>query len=238
MEYQALTYNLSGGLYQNLTQRLSEIGGTLTAVFSLRDAVARCEEQTFHLLVISPAEPSVCNDFIKSLRRICFMPVVILLDSVHADAACPILMGGADLCIPVEWPLDILTEHIMAVLRRYTKYNHYRGAQGAEAASFQEGDIYIDTARHVVKVRGRTVNLRPREFSLLLYFMQNSKAVLTAEKICEDAWGTAGIYNSGVAQPIRILRQAIEPDPSHPVYIETVRGIGYCFTAKKIETCE
>lgn len=68
--------------------------------------------------------------------------------------------------------------------------------------------------------------------------MRNPKVVLSAEQICENAWGTEGIYERGIAQPIRILRQAIESDPKHPVYIETVRMLGYRFTAKKVECCE
>lgn len=100
------------------------------------------------------------------------------------------------------------------------------------------GDFFIDPARRIVEVCGRLVNLRPREFSLLLYFMRNPHIVLTSEQICEHAWGMEGSYNQGVAHPIRLLRKAIEPDPPKPIYIETVHRVGYRFTACKVETCD
>lgn len=160
------------------------------------------------------------------------------MDNFHEDTACPVLTLGADLCVPVDWSLNILAEHIMAAFRRYTRYTHYQDICGTEAVPFQEGDISIDPARHTAAVRGQPVKLRPREFSLLLYFMRNPGIVLTAEQICEKAWGIDGAYDHGIAQPIRMLRQAIEPDPKKPFYIETVRQVGYRYTAKCVETCD
>ena len=82
------------------------------------------------------------------------------------------------------------------------------------------------------------MELRPREFSLLLYFMQNSGVILSAERICENAWGTDGIYDYGIAQPVRLLRLAVEPNPRKPIYIETVQRVGYRFTEKRVEICD
>ena len=100
------------------------------------------------------------------------------------------------------------------------------------------GDVYKRQARRIVMVQGRSVDLRPREFSLLLYFMQNPKIVLTAEQICEHAWEMEGSYNRGVSGPIALLRKGIEPDISNPCYIETIPRIGYRFTAYRDETCD
>lgn len=120
-----------------------------------------------------------------------------------------------------------------AQLRRYTEYNHYSDPGKAEIASFQVGDIFIDPARRIVEVRGQLVSLRPREFSLLLYFMRNPNIVLTSEQICEQAWGMEGSYNQGVSGPIAILRKSIEPDKSQPHYIKTVSGVDRVMPADK-----
>ena len=135
-------------------------------------------------------------------------------------------------------PYGVLFSVAAAQLRRYTDYNHYDEPEGAETAPFQAGDLFIDPPRRRVEVRGQPVELRPREFNLLLYFMRNPGIVLTTEQICEHAWGMEGGYNQGVAHPVRLLRLAIEPDPKHPVYIETVPRVGYRFTAHRGETCE
>ena len=145
---------------------------------------------------------------------------------------------GADICVSGKWPYSIIADLAYAQLRRYTEYNHNSTSGETEISAFQKGDIYIDPARRKVEVRGRPVSLRPREFSLLLYFMRNPDIVLTSEQICEHAWGMEGIYNQGVSHPVRLLRQIIEPDPLKPVYIETVYRVGYRFTAYHSETCD
>ena len=68
--------------------------------------------------------------------------------------------------------------------------------------------------------------------------MQNPDIVLTAEQICEHAWGAAGNYSRGVAHPIYLLRKAIEPNPANPMYIKTMIRVGYYFAAHNDETCD
>lgn len=87
-----------------------------------------------------------------------------------------------------------------------------------------------------MNVCGRSVNLRPREFSLLLYFMRNPNIVLTADQICEHAWGIE--YAQPVGQSIYDLRQQIESNPNKPCYIETVYRVGYRFTAYSSGICD
>ena len=82
--------------------------------------------------------------------------------------------------------------------------------------------------------------MRPREFSLLLYFMEHPDVILSADHICTNAWDMEAGYDRGISQPIYLLRQAIEPNPEKPVYIRTVHRLGYRFTpesVEKIETC-
>lgn len=122
-----------------------------------------------------------------------------------------------------------------SVLYNYTEYNHYHEP---ETAPFQQGDMDIDPCRRLVWVCGQEKRLRPREFNLLLYFMQNPNVVLTAEQICEHAWGVDGNYSRGISQPIHLLRQAIEPDPANPIYIKTLHRVGYYFTANNVEICD
>ena len=125
-----------------------------------------------------------------------------------------------------------------AQLRRYTEYNHYTGPGSIEVSPFGVGDIFIDPPRRIVEVRGQRVDLKRREFSLLLYFMRNPNIVLSSEQICEHAWGMTSGYDHGVAHPIYLLRKHIEPDPDSPTYIQTVHRSGYRFTPNYVETCD
>ena len=143
---------------------------------------------------------------------------------------------GADLCVSGKRPYATIADLAFAQLRRYTEYNHYDDPAHAETAPFQVGDIYIDPARQETKVCGRPVILRHREFSLLLYFMRNPKIVLTSGQICENAWGME--YTQPIDRAIHELRKQIEADLRQPCYIQTVRRVGYRFTAYSSETCD
>ena len=111
-----------------------------------------------------------------------FLPVIILTDTPEQDAGNMIHLG-ADMCISGKDSYSVIASHDYAQLRRYTEYNHYADPANAEAVPFRVGDFFIDPARRIVEVCGRLVNLRPREFSLLLYFMRNPHIVLTSEQI-------------------------------------------------------
>ena len=235
MQYQALMLDIPGNLCQAIKHRFGGMDINFTAALTTQDAAILCAQQRFHLFVLRLCNSVPYCEFLSTLRRVSYAPIVVLLNTYDSGSACSVLNSGADLCVDTSWPANLTADHIMAQFRRYTAYNH---REEHREQDFQIGDIYIDPSRHVVQVKGRNVELRPREFRLLLYFMRNPKRILTAEQICEKAWGTEGIYGRGIAQPIRILRQAIEPDPQHPVYIETVRLLGYRFTAKSVEYCD
>ena len=102
----------------------------------------------------------------------------------------------------------------------------------------ETGDIFIDPPRRIVMVRNQPVELRPREFALLLYFMRNPNIVLTSAQICYHAWKMTSGYDGGVSHQIYLLRKQIEPQPSNPSYIQTVHGFGYRFTPNFVETCD
>lgn len=168
----------------------------------------------------------------------CYAPVVVLMELYDIETAREALQSGADLCLETGWPADLAMDHIMAQFRRHTSYSRHDNRSGRDTEDFQVGDIYIDPLRYVVRVKGRSVKLRRREFLLLHYFMRNPRIVLSTEQICDHAWGNEGSYANGVSGPIAILRKAIEPDPTHPVYIQTVKSMGYCFTGIHVETCD
>lgn len=238
MKYQTLTADLPVNLRLNLKHRLTGLGSSLATAKSSTEAIHLCAGQMYHLIVLRFPDLSTCGEVLAELRRGCFAPIVILTDKYDINRAYSALENGVDLCLPVNSPTDFLTGHIMAQFRRYTAYNNFESPQDRENKPIPSGDIYIDPMRRIVQVKGKEVSLRPREFSLLLYFVQNPDIVLTAEQICEHAWGMEGSYNRGISQPVRLLRQAIEPDPDNPIYIKTVRRVGYRYTAHYDETCD
>lgn len=238
LEYSVLALGLSDVLLMSLKETI-QYKLSFSEVLTVQEASRLLVHQIFHLLIVD-------LDYLRSIRQsgwladirhISFVPVIVLSDTPEQDTNGMVRLG-ADMCISGKQPPSIIADLAYAELRRYTEYNHYNDPGKAETAPFQLGDIFIDPPRRRVEVRNTEVHLRPREFSLLLYFMRNPKIVLTSEQICEHAWGMEGSYNQGVSHPVRLLRKAIEPDPEHPVYIETVRRVGYRFTAYHSEICD
>lgn len=90
------------------------------------------------------------------------------------------------------------------------------------------GDMVIDPRRYEVTVSGRAVQLTPKEFQLIATMAESPGKVFTREDLIELVWGSD--YDSAsVSIPvyIRRIREKVEPEPSNPVYIQTVWGFGY-----------
>lgn len=129
---------------------------------------------------------------------------------------------GADDYITKPFSVRELLARIKAVLRRTQQVEEEK----EEIIKF--GDIVIDTGKHVVYKKGKALDLTLKEFELLKLLSQNKGKVLTRDYLLDKVWGYeyAGETRT-VDVHIRHLRKKIEDDDKAPVYIETVRGIGY-----------
>lgn len=234
MKFQILTVGLKDDLISLCREHFAERNTELKNVLNISEAVSILKNDPALLLVLDMEYLRSIgqSDWIVNIRYVSFIPIIVLSDAPEADIGSTI-EAGADVCYDSKLPPSIIVLLLSAQLRRYTEYDHYCGP---ETAPFQVGDIAIDQARRLAWVRGKQVKLRPREFNLLLYFMRNPDIVLTAEQICEYAWGKN--YLHSVTQAICDLRQKIESDPTNPVYIKTVYRVGYRFTRGYDETCD
>ena len=117
-----------------------------------------------------------------------------------------------------------LSLRIKAVLRR-------SGGQKAPVSNIIRcGDIVIDQNRHQLKVRGKTVELTPKEFELLWILAAHPNQVFSKPHLLDKVWDS-NYYgdDNTVNVHIRRLREKLEDNPSQPKYIKTVWGVGYKF---------
>jgi DNA-binding response OmpR family regulator len=91
------------------------------------------------------------------------------------------------------------------------------------------GELRIDEARHEVSRDGKPIELTAREFALLRALADQPGRVFTRTQLLEHVWGTEFYDEHVVDVHVANLRRKIEADPAHPVYVETVRGVGYRF---------
>ena len=235
MIYSVLTVGLSDKLVAALQNLIIQYDLNFTTSLTTREANRLLERRVFHLLIIGLDYLRTIQqaDWLTDIRHISFVPLIVLSDTPEQDINNMVQLG-ADMCISGKPPFAAIANHVCAQLRRYTEYNYYDNPANTEAAPFQIRGIYIDPARRVAEVYGQPVALRRREFSLLLYFMQNHDVVLTPEQICEHAWRME--YTQSVGQSVHELRKQIEVTPNRPRHIQTVYRVGYRFVSDFDET--
>ena len=91
-------------------------------------------------------------------------------------------------------------------------------------------NLTIDSGRRKVYLSDREINLTSKEFDILFFLASYPGQVFTHHQIYESVWDKEYVYDEGnITAHIGRIRKKIEPDPRHPVYILTVRGVGYKF---------
>lgn len=164
----------------------------------------------------------------RRLRQETIAPILML--TARADEIDRVvgLEIGADDYIPKPFSMRELLARIKAHLRRIDLMRPSPAPESPQALTFGNLTIWID--RREVTLNGQPLQLKPKEYELLLFFAQHPRRVLSREYILEQVWGWDYIGDSRTVDVhVRWLRQKIEPDPAHPSRIVTVRGGGYRF---------
>lgn len=93
--------------------------------------------------------------------------------------------------------------------------------------------LKIDSKERNVWLAGKSINLTSKEFDILFFLASHPRQVFTHRQIYETVWGKESFCDEGnVTAHIGRIRKKIEPDPRNPVFIQTVRGVGYKFVKK------
>ena len=161
----------------------------------------------------------------RRIRQTSIVPILVLTALGEETDKIRAFDYGADDYLTKPFGVGELLGRIKAVLRR---------ARWSEPSTLEErivrGEICADLARHEVTVRNELLDLTPTEFNLLVYLMRNTGKVLPHRAILQHVWGPE--YGEE-AEYLRVyigrLRQKIEVDPLHPLYLFTERGVGYRF---------
>ena len=161
----------------------------------------------------------------RQLRQRSAVPIIMV---TARDSEIDKVVGleiGADDYVTKPYSPRELVARIRAVLRR-------QGGDAAEVTTptLAAGPVRMDVERHVVTVDGSSVQLPLKEFELLELLLRNAGRVLTRGQLIDRVWGADYVGDTKTLDVhVKRLRSKVEPEPSAPRYIVTVRGLGYKF---------
>ena len=212
---------------------LAHAGFATTVARNATAAIASAEDTSPSLVLLELVLAGVNGHEVREqLRTIADVPIV-MLTATRADAdrdAWHGHDGGAD--DYVVKPIDDLeaVALIRATLRRAAT------AERALRAIVHVGPIEVDLAEQRARLAGEELALAPKELELLARLARDAGEVVTRADLMSDVW-SAGWFGSTKTLDVHIgwLRRKLGDDPNSPRFIETVRGVGFRFSAAEVE---
>jgi two-component system, OmpR family, response regulator RegX3 len=195
------------------------------------EAIAKFEAARPALVLLDVMLPQMSGiDVCRELRSRSQVPIVMVTARNAEIDAVVGLEIGADDYVTKPFRLRELVARVRAALRRGPAEE---GAFEAHADVIEVGDVRIDAGRHEVFVRDHLVAMPLKEFELLELLLLNAGRVLTRDVLIDRVWGP-NYYGDTKTLDVHVkrLRAKIEPDPSQPSRIVTVRGVGYRYEAQ------
>jgi len=160
----------------------------------------------------------------RQLRSRSAVPIIML---TAKDTEVDKVVGlelGADDYVTKPYSKAELVARIRAVLRRQSDNTE------SDQSVITAGPVRIDIERHQVNINDDLISLPLKEFELLEFLVRNSGRVLTRAQLIDRVWGSDYFGDTKTLDVhVKRLRAKIETDPANPVYIQTIRGLGYKF---------
>ena len=210
-----------------LAYLLGREGFDVTVVADGIRAVAEFDRAGADLVLLDLMLPGQSGtEVCKQIRQRSNVPIIML---TAKDAEIDKVLGlelGADDYVTKPYSSRELVARIRAVLRRRAE------PEELITSTVAAGPVRMDVERHVVHVDGEAVAMPLKEFELLEMLLRNAGRVLTRGQLIDRVWGSDYVGDTKTLDVhVKRLRSKIEPDPSSPRYLVTVRGLGYKFEA-------
>lgn len=205
---------------------LKRAGYQVTCLSDGKDAMKKLEQHMPDLLVLDLMLPGVDGLAItRWVRDRSDLPIIMLTARrAEGDRIAGLEMGADDYIVKPFSPQELVSR-VRAVLRRTQNSSQTSSEQAVVFAHLR-----IDPQTRLVTIGDQEISLTAKEFDMLWVLACHPRQVFSRDRLLENVWGLAEYIDPGtVTVHIRRLREKIEPDPSHPVHIQTVWGVGYKF---------
>ncbi len=200
---------------------LTKAGHTVTSAADGQAALDSVARSAPELVVLDLMLPGVDGlEVCRRLRESGDIPVIMLTAKGTVSDRVVGLEQGADDYVTKPFSPRELVLRVDSVLRR-------AGDTPAPGGPVRSGDVVVDPTSRVVTRGEARVAMTAREFDLLHHFVAHPGTVFSREDLLRDVWGWSFGDDSTVTVHVRRLREKLEADPTHPVRLVTVWGVGY-----------
>lgn len=192
-----------------------------------KDGVDMIANENYQLILLDVMMPGM-NGFetLEKIRGISNIPILMLTARNDSGSKVKGLRLGADDYLTKPFNMTEFIARVVALIRRYTRFNE--NEKDIKQLTYE--GLTIDLDRHSVITQKDTFILTAKEFDVLLLCAKHQGKILTKKQIYEAVWKEPYIYDdANIMSVISRLRKKIEPDPSNPTFIQTIKGIGYQF---------
>lgn len=212
---------------ESVSYALQTEGMSVEVAYTAPDALATVRRRPPSLVLLDVMLPGGSGlDVCREIRAFSDVPIIVLSarDS-EADKVAGLELGADDY---VTKPFSI--RELMARVRSHLRRAARSGLMSESNEVLRGGPVELDVDAHEMRVGGREVPLRPKEFDLLESLMRRKDRLVTRETLLSEVWGAAYYGDTRTLDVhIKRIRHKIERDYSNPVYLRTVRGLGYKF---------
>ncbi len=187
------------------------------------DALAEFDRNGADIVLLDLMLPGLSGtEVCRALRQISSVPIIMVsAKDTEVDKVVGLELGADDYVTKPYSPRELVAR-IRAVLRRGTT------DEVDDNASLELGRVRMDVDRHLVTIDGEVTRFPLKEFELLEYFLRNPGRVLTRGQLIDRVWGADYVGDTKTLDVhVKRLRAKIEPDPTNPATLTTVRGLGY-----------
>jgi two-component system response regulator RegX3 len=205
---------------------LTKEGYSIVTARDGKEALEKFDQSSPDLILLDLMLPEISGTQVcRQIRSKSSVPIIMLTaKDTEVDKVVGLELGADDYIVKPYSKAELVAR-IKAVLRRQSS-----GSDSTDLGVISAGPVKIDIDRHLVTINGITISLPLKEFELLEFLVRNSGRVLTRTQLIDRVWGSDYFGDTKTLDVhVKRLRTKIEEDPANPVYIQTIRGLGYKF---------
>jgi len=217
-------------LQETLAYNLEHQGYEVVTASDGNTAISLAKESEPDLVLLDIMLPGMDGfEVCRVLRQDMTVPILMLTARDDEIDRVVGLEVGADDYLTKPFSMRELIARVKALLRR-VRIMQAKNEKQEEHKTHEFSNLRIDESRHEVTLDDAPLNLKPKEYDLLLYLARHRGLILSREKILEEVWGWDYFGDSRTVDVhIRWLREKIEENPAKPKRIITIRSAGYRF---------